>query len=181
MSTIEIWQIKKYHINRDSCYKKYNDRNLSFEIVSKERVEEIHNNGEMCLKCYKKFHGKTRNHSKCNKCEEIIKNIIIKNQKSYNISGFNFKNIYDIKKIKKNDLMFKAFYKGKIVKVGIQIKRYNYGFVENWINPYKLLDFIKNDDDSKKEVNSLFEKIKLKIYKKHYIDYKKKNTQQVDL
>lgn len=171
MSSIETYKNRKHHIKSDnSCTSKKYDmitKKPNYTTISKERLEELHNNGEMCLKCYKKFHGKTRNHSKCNSSEKFIKNII-ENQKSYNILGFNFKNINDIKKYKKNDVMFNASYKGKIVKVGIQVKRYNYVNVESWIKPCMLFEFIKYCDDSKKEFFSLNTKIKLDIYEKQY-------------
>lgn len=173
---VNIFKIKKYHINDNNiCSKKYNDRKHNFKNISEEELEKLNNNREICMKCYKKFHGRTRDHRKCNESEKNIKNNIIENLSSYNILGFEFKNINFMNKEAKNDLMFKAFYKGKIVKVGIQVKRYNYGFVENWINPYKLLDFIKNDDVSKKEFYSIFKKINLDIYLNYYLKYIKKH------
>ena len=172
---INIFKIKKYHINDNNiCSKKYNDRKHNFKTISEEELEKLNNNREICIKCYKKFHGKTRNHKECNKCETTIYKMISENV-SLCIKGFNFKNINVMNKEGKNDVMFKAFYKGKIVKVGIQVKRYNYGNVENWINPYKLLEFIKNDDFSKKEFYSIFKKIKLDIYLNYYLKYIKKH------
>jgi DNA (cytosine-5)-methyltransferase 1 len=121
-----------------------NYKNSDNNVVHNEISTLIENNNEEV---------KTRNLSSCITIEKSIKQFFINNiHKTITICGTKYKILsIEKNKNKKCDLTIKTHINNEVKNIGIQVKKYNYNFIENWIN----MSLIENSITISNEINEL--------------------------